>query len=112
MRNRVPTVVTFLIVGTAAIAGAAIAAITTFFAMFYCLRVVCWIAKNDDYMLYMWAGLFIEPVAALTGLALGGLAGFHLVNRVNRQTTRGFDILPLDSAHTMPAPTEHTSKSD
>jgi hypothetical protein len=63
-------------------------------------------------MLCMWAGLFIEPLAALVGLALGGVAGFHLVNRVNGQTRRGFDILPLDSEHSLPVPTDHTSKSD
>jgi hypothetical protein len=90
MRSNLAT----LALAAGCLGGSAAAAVGTFFGMFYGLRLVCWLIHNDEYMLLMWLGIAVEPIAILVGFALGyRLVANMLGPPVGKPSQRGFDVL-------------------
>ena len=91
MRNALLTLA-FLCGGVSG--GAGCAALVAF-GMFYGLRLVCWIAKSDNYMFYMWFAILFIPLAGLAGFVFGGYFAVDLLKkRLDPQSGRGFDAIP------------------
>jgi hypothetical protein len=76
------------------ITGAAIGGAATFFSMFYVLRAFCWLMHNDSYMLLMWSGLVVEPIALVVGFSFGGALTGHVIGRLaTSPEQRGFEVV-------------------
>jgi uncharacterized membrane protein len=72
--------------GVLSLAGLAFSFVLTFFAMFYALRVVCWVTKTDAYMFLMWFGIVLVPAIGFIGFALcATCAAAYIDRRRNRQ---------------------------
>lgn len=95
MRKTLLTVSAALTGGVLSLAGMAVSVVVAFFAMYYGLRVVCWVTKNDDYMFLMWFGIVLVPAGGILGFALSAICAIAYVEqRRNRQKPQGFEVVP------------------
>ena len=84
--------------GILSLAGLALSFAAVFFAMFYGLRLVCWLTKNDDWMFLMWFSIVLVPLGGILIFAVSGMAAVAYADRRRRRKKpQGFEVVP-DSA--------------
>lgn len=80
--------------GVLSLAGLALSLVVTFFAMFYGLRVVCWLTGTDDWMSLMWLGIFLVPAGGVLGFALCVTGATAYIQRRRERQRQGFEVVP------------------
>src|SRR5438067_872782 len=79
--------------GIVSLAGLALSFVVAFFAMFYGLRVVCLLRKDNDWMFLMWFGIVLVPVGGFLIFALVGVGAVAYIDwRRDRKKPRGSEI--------------------
>jgi hypothetical protein len=80
--------------GFLSLAGLALSLVVAFFAMFYGLRVVCWLTGNDDWMFLMWFGIILVPAGGVLGCFFCFVGVEAFIERRRSRQPQGFDVVP------------------
>ena len=99
MRKALVTLSAVLTGGVLSLAGLALCLVVTFFAMFYGLRVVCWLTKNDDWMFLMWFGIILVPAGGILGFVLCAIGVTAYIERRQNRRPQGFEVVSDSSQH-------------
>jgi hypothetical protein len=99
MKRGLTDVSTLLTGGVLSLAGLVISFAVAFFAMFYVLRLVCWLTGNDDWMFLMWFGIILVPAGGILSFALCAIGFTAYIERHRTRQRHGFEVVGATTPH-------------